>query len=180
MVNFSVIRKRGQKFAEHATNAAAGNANTARLTGRTCWSAAIECARQSGAISGRAANDLNERANGGNADGFAPVGGGGQIISSRDEFQQIPPGCFIAFYGTNLGGGTGRVLSHVMVSLGDGRAAGSNNTMVDGRGDWHSINVDLRMFWKNGLAEFNMDDGRNFEIRVLDLDSVEAARCLIM
>jgi hypothetical protein len=180
MVHFSVIRNRGVKFAEYAANAAAGNANTASLTGLVCWSAAIECARQSGAISDRTANDLNQRANGGNADGFVPVGDAAQIVSSRDDFRQIPPGCFIAFCGTNLGGGGGRVLSHVMVSLGDGWAAGSNNTMVDGQANWHSINVDLRMFWNNGLAEFNMDNGRNYQIRVLDIDSVEAARCLVM
>jgi hypothetical protein len=180
MVNFGVLRDKSKRFADYAADAAAGNANTAALSGMICWESAIACARLSGAISDRAATDLNTKATGGNADRFAPIGGAVQVITSQAEFLSIPAGCFIAFCGPNLGGGPARVLSHVMVSLGNGRAAGSNNGLVDGQANWHAINVPLRLFWNNNLAEFNMDNGRGFEIRVIDIDSVEASRCIIM
>jgi hypothetical protein len=180
MVNFGVLRDKSQRLAKYAADAAAGNPNTPTLSAMICWEAAIECARLSGAISDRGAIDLNAKAAGGNADRFAPIGGAVQVISSQAQFLSIPAGCFIAFCGPNLGGGPGRVLSHVMVSLGNGRAAGANNGLLDGQANWHAINVHQRLFWKNNLAEFNMDNGRNFEIRVIDIDSVEAARCIIL
>jgi hypothetical protein len=181
MPNFSPSRDRGTKFADRAENAAnVRSSDHDLLSGKICWVSAIECAKLSGAISANAAADLNRKTNGGNADGFAPIGGGAQVVEVAMEFLLIPPGCFIAFCGRSLVAGGNRVLTHVMVSLGYGKAAGSNNGLIDGRADWHTIQVDVRLNWHGGLAQVNLDEGRDFEIRVIDLDGVEASRCIIM
>ena len=185
MLCFSPSRDRGTKFADFAAKAAkVGSPGYKLLTGKMCWESAIECARTSGAISAAGAADLNNRARGGNADGFAPVGAGGsaQLIATAEQFMSIPAGCFIAFCGDPLSsGGPGtRSLSHVMVSLGNGRAAGSNNAMIDNQPDWHEIQLDTLLTWGTNSAWVTSDPGRTFEIRVVDLDGIDAPRCIIM
>jgi hypothetical protein len=181
MLKFSPSRDRGKKFAERAEKATqVGSSDFNFLTGKICWTSAIECAKLSGAISAAAETRLKTKADGGNADSFAPVGAGAQVVAGPVDFLLIPPGCFIAFCGGSFVGGGTRVLSHVMVSLGNGKAAGSNNGLIDGRADWHTIQVDARLNWNANLAQINLVADRDYEIRVIDLDGIDAAMCVIM
>jgi len=181
MLKFSPSRDRGRKFADRAEKATrVGSSDYDLLSGKICWTSAIECAKMSGAISADAEARLKTKASGGNADTFAPIGAGAQVVAGSVDFLQIPPGYFIAFCGNNLVGGGNRILSHVMVSLGNGKAAGSNNGLIDGRADWHTMQVDVRLNWNANLAQINLVPDREYEIRVIDLDGIDASRCIIM
>ncbi len=69
------------------------------------------------------------------------------LVKAHEYFRSIPAGSFIAFLADPYGGEAredGRVLADVMVCIGEGRAVGSNNGVVDGRGDWSEKDLGTR------------------------------------
>jgi hypothetical protein len=174
---FNPLRKKADRLARLAEEAARGGKNYDSLTPLICANSAIEAARRAGTIDQRAADMWNIRAGEAFRDQSGPAFASGTTgfhqITNAGDWSAVPGGCFVAFLGTMHGA---RVLSHVMVSLGNGRAAGSNNGPIGEPADWRAINVGQSITWQDGLAHC---ENRDFEVWVRDLEDQDSPDCVI-
>jgi hypothetical protein len=171
-------------FAKGATKPGSKDYN-ALLGQGSCAHAAIEAARISEAITDHVATQWVTRASDAfvnfNGPLFASVATGFTRITTRQDWLGVPGGCFVAFLGRHPSqpNHPHRVLAHVMVSLGNGRAAGSNNGPIGQPGDWRDIDIGgiLSIDDQSGLAYWGTS---GFEIWVRDLeDQAGGPGCVI-
>ncbi len=173
-VFFNPLKPRSKRLVEMAIKAAqAGSAEGTKLL-TTCWTAAIKCAEMAGAISARASAEMQRKTTYEDPSAFVPVGS--DIITTQAEWDAIAPGAFVALLGSPMGGSTGRVLSHAMVSLGNGEMAGSNNGVIGFSPAWTTLTLDGRHTWQNGLLVY---ENRTFQVLARDIESEDRAICVV-
>jgi len=161
----NVTKSRAVRFADLARDYAD---NTGRIdfNNMNCWQAAFEVGRRSGAISSRGVHQLLSQAQPQNP---AALIAGGDKIATAAQFRRVPPGNIIIFSGPGYHG-SGRRLVHVMVSLGEGSAAGSNNTAIRESPQWSK--VDIASKWSGGGVE-------GCEVAVRDLTDISRPHCFV-
>lgn len=180
-VFFDPRKPRAKRMVDMALKAAQrGSAEGTKLA-TTCWTAVIKCAEMSGAISQRAAALLNANTQSNRPEAFVPEGS--RPVTSMDEWDAIAPGCFVALLGPSYHSNPmsqdegGRVLSHAMVSLGNGQMAGSNNGVIGFAGNWSILELDNRHTWLNGFLVY---EGRAYRVLTRDIESQDSPSCVIM
>jgi hypothetical protein len=193
---------RNEKLAAFATLAAklaskgtAGQPEFRQLDELSSLRAAIMCARAADAVTNAEFGVLDaiawsESATDGNFSAF--VGDNARRVVNEEELRGLPPGAFVAFIELDPGqtfplpGGVGlgqrRKLIHAMVSLGNGRFAGTQNQRGIGRGHndrWEILDLgsDLAFTWSgedvNAVAA-GARVSRLLRIRYRLLDDVRA------
>lgn len=180
-VFFNPAKPRAKRMVDMAVKATQRGSSEGTKLATTCWTAVIKCAEMSGAISQRAAALLNANVQSNNPSAFVPDGS--DVIESQAAWDAIAPGCFVALLGPSYHSNPmsqddeGRVLSHAMVSLGNGQMAGSNNGVIGFAGNWSLVELDERHTWQNGFLVY---EGRAYRVLVRDIESQDKPSCIIM
>lgn len=147
-----------------------------------CWLSVVEAARQAGSISDGAAAAISHFTTREHWSPFVPFDT--EMALTLEELQAVPPGSFIAFLGTPLGGEAnpeqGRVLAHAMVYIGQGRAVGSNNGVIGGRPDWSVMDLATLPWNTTGNEPAFVLAGRTFVVRYRNIEDTRRRDCLIM
>lgn len=178
-VFFNPLKPRAKRLVEMALKAAqAGSAEGAKLN-ITCWEAVYKCAEMCGAITARAASLMKASTRSNNAAPFVPAGS--DVISNQQEWDAIAPGCFVALLGAPFDNpmsqnDDGRLLAHAMLSVGNGRMAGSNNGVIGFNPNWSTFALDHRHTWANGFLVY---ENRTYRVLARDIESEDKAVCVI-
>jgi hypothetical protein len=178
-VFFNPLKPRAKRLVEMALKAArAGSAEGTKLN-TTCWNAVYKCAEMAGAITARASTLMQATTASNNFTAFVPAGS--THIRNQQEWNDIAPGCFVALLGAPFSSpmsqsDDGRLLSHAMISLGNGQMAGSNNGVIGFAGNWTTLALDQRHSWANDLLIY---EGRTYKVLARDIESEDRAICVI-
>lgn len=138
----------------------------AQLTSMMCWDAVLECAVRGG-ISKWAAQQMTPQA--ARWSRFIPLAA--PAIRTGAEMRELPAGPFIGFFEQAGGCEMEQKLIHAMISLGDGKAAGTKNGCI-GIGEatgWEELDLAGRLNW-GGNASFTVGT-RSIYVRFRDLDN---------
>jgi len=147
------------------------------LRGLTCWISVVEAARMAGSISQAQATAIKTEITQEHWSPFVPLDS--RIAFTRKQFTEIPLGGFLAFLKPAYPGQTnaeeGVILSHAMVYLGGGRAAGSNNFCIGGRPDWSVMDL-ATLPWASNARNCDHSfeyDGVRFVVRYRAIDEIQ-------
>ena len=180
---FNPLLPRSSRFASFALEAANGKKGAyTKLSPMICWLSVVEAARLAGSISDAAAAAISQSTRREYWSPFVPFDT--ETALTLEQFLKSPTGSFIAFLATPLGGEVkpeqGLVLAHAMVYLGEGRAVGSNNGVIDGQADWSVM--DLRELpWETAGGNFSFARGqRKFVVRYRNIEDTQRRDCIIM
>ncbi len=183
-VVYNPLRPRSLRFASFALKAVKqGHRNHTSLGAMTCWLSVVEAARLSGAISDRAAANIRLYTTREHWSPFVPFGT--DLVMTREQFLSIPAGSFIAFLtrpqGNEVNPEQNLILAHAMVSIGQGRAVGSNNLLIGGRPDWSEVDLSTLSFTMTaGQFVVTLEHGRNCYIRYRNIEDTERRDCVVM
>jgi hypothetical protein len=178
-VFFNPLKPRAKRLVEMAIKAAQpGSAEGVKLN-TTCWNAVYKCAEMCGAITARASTLMQASTASNNFTAFVPAGS--TPVRSQAEWDALAPGLFVALLGAPFDNPMsqaedGRLLSHAMISLGNGEMAGSNNGVIGFAGNWSTFSLDGRHTWQNDLLVY---EGRTYKVLARDIESEDKAVCVI-
>lgn len=181
--------KRHEHFAEAARNALNPSKQN-DVNHNICHDAVINLARKSNAISSDAADQLKQASiQYQNPERFAPPNHNSASssidVNSPDVWRNVPEGRVIVFMGQNPVG-TGRVLSHSMVSIGpdkhgNNQAAGTNNVRIGGPPNYTAFNLEDHLTWDAKTGNAVSRDGSEFKVVAVDMiENTEKSSCSVM
>lgn len=151
--------------------AVANNNNISNGIGKhVCWNAAIQIIMEAGALTRREAAQFQMQIGNNNESLLDDA----EEIIGQAQFNQMQPGRMLIFSRRRS---EGFVVSHAMITLGGGMAAGSNNGIIGGAPNFSEMNLGGLAFSQNGAVYIN---GQEFRVYARSVGVQQQAGCCVV